>query len=157
MCCVSMGAARSVWLETVVVYNAPAPWPDLRSHLTSHVTQYDICICVELQEQFAAGLMACCIKTRTCVLLCACSLCVVARLLCVARAFLDPYAKYNLFSDGNNGLNMDEFIDAREVVASLSAEYEACERPDYVSGPGLIIVALLSIALRRRSCVQRHS
>lgn len=49
------------------------------------------------------------------------------------RAFLDPYAKYSLFSDGSGGLNMDEFIDAREVVASLSAEYEACERPDYVS------------------------
>lgn len=49
------------------------------------------------------------------------------------RAFLDPYAKYQLFSDGSGGLNMDEFIDAREVVASLSAEYEACERPDYVS------------------------
>lgn len=28
---------------------------------------------------------------------------------------------------------MDEFIDAREVVASLSAEYEACEHPNYVS------------------------
>ncbi len=29
--------------------------------------------------------------------------------------------------------NMDEFDDAREVVSSLSAEYEACESPDYVS------------------------
>jgi hypothetical protein len=48
---------------------------------------------------------------------------------------LDPYAKYNLFTDGSGGLNMDEFVDAREVVASLSSEYEACERPDYVSEP----------------------
>jgi len=50
------------------------------------------------------------------------------------RAFLDPYAKYQLFDDGSGGLNMDEFIDAREVVASLSAEYEACEHPEYVRG-----------------------
>lgn len=28
---------------------------------------------------------------------------------------------------------MDEFVDAREVVASLSGEYEACEHADYVS------------------------
>ena len=28
--------------------------------------------------------------------------------------------------------NLEEFEDAREVVASLSAEYEACERPDYI-------------------------
>ena len=28
--------------------------------------------------------------------------------------------------------NLDEFDDAREVVAGLAAEYEACERPDYV-------------------------
>lgn len=53
--------------------------------------------------------------------------------LVTVRAFLDPYAKYQLFSDGAGGLNMDEFIDAREVVASLSAEYEACEHPEYVS------------------------
>lgn len=53
-----------------------------------------------------------------------------------SRAFLDPYAKYQLFSDGSGGLNMDEFIDAREVVASLSGEYEACEHPNYVSPVG---------------------
>ena len=28
--------------------------------------------------------------------------------------------------------NLEEFDDAREVVAALSAEYEACERPDYI-------------------------
>lgn len=28
--------------------------------------------------------------------------------------------------------NYEEFDDAREVVASLSAEYEACEQPDYI-------------------------
>lgn len=30
------------------------------------------------------------------------------------------------------GDNFEEFDDARDVVASLSAEYEACESPDYV-------------------------
>lgn len=29
---------------------------------------------------------------------------------------------------------LDEFLDAKEVVAGLAAEYEACERSDYVSG-----------------------
>jgi hypothetical protein len=29
---------------------------------------------------------------------------------------------------------MDEFNEAREVVAGLASEYEACERPDYVGG-----------------------
>lgn len=28
--------------------------------------------------------------------------------------------------------NLEEFDDAREVVEALSAEYEACERPDYI-------------------------
>lgn len=28
--------------------------------------------------------------------------------------------------------NLDEFDDARQVVAALSAEYEACEHSDYV-------------------------
>ena len=39
------------------------------------------------------------------------------------------------FCAGNSEgqLVVDEFIDAREVVSSLAAEYEACERPDYVS------------------------
>lgn len=37
-------------------------------------------------------------------------------------------------SDGRKVIeNLDEFDDAREVVASLAAEYQACERPDYVS------------------------
>ena len=27
---------------------------------------------------------------------------------------------------------LDEFDDAREVVAALAAEYEACEKPDYL-------------------------
>lgn len=31
------------------------------------------------------------------------------------------------------GLSLEEFADAREVVADLSAEYEACEHADYVS------------------------
>ena len=29
----------------------------------------------------------------------------------------------------------DEFDDAREVVSSLSSEYEACESPDYIERP----------------------
>ena len=37
-------------------------------------------------------------------------------------------------SDGRKVIeNLDEFDDAREVVAGLAAEYQACERPDYVS------------------------
>jgi hypothetical protein len=36
--------------------------------------------------------------------------------------------------DGNGALVLDEFLDAKEVVAGLAAEYEACERSDYVSG-----------------------
>ena len=37
-------------------------------------------------------------------------------------------------SDGRKVIeNLDEFDDAREVVSSLAAEYQACERPDYVS------------------------
>ena len=32
--------------------------------------------------------------------------------------------------------DLSEFDDAREVVASLSAEYEACERPDYIERAG---------------------
>jgi hypothetical protein len=38
-----------------------------------------------------------------------------------------------MFSDGRGGLAMDEFDDAREVVTSLMAEYEACESAGYVS------------------------
>ncbi|GFH23653.1 tubulin gamma chain [Haematococcus lacustris] len=33
--------------------------------------------------------------------------------------------QYALFKDANNGLSLEEFADAREVVADLSAEYEA--------------------------------
>jgi len=50
------------------------------------------------------------------------------------RAFLDPYAQFARFSDGNGALLLDEFLDAKETVAALSAEYEACEHADYVSG-----------------------
>ena len=32
--------------------------------------------------------------------------------------------------------DLSEFNDAREVVESLSAEYEACERPDYIERAG---------------------
>ena len=49
------------------------------------------------------------------------------------RAFLDPYAQFARFSDGSGALLLDEFLDAKDAVAALSAEYEACERPDYVS------------------------
>lgn len=48
------------------------------------------------------------------------------------RAFLDPYGQFARFSD-NGSLVLDEFLDAKEVVQSLSAEYEACERADYVT------------------------
>jgi hypothetical protein len=49
------------------------------------------------------------------------------------RAFLDPYAQFSRFSDGAGGLDLEEFLDAKDVVTSLSKEYEACERADYVS------------------------
>ena len=52
------------------------------------------------------------------------------------RAFLDPYAQFNRFSDGNGALLLDEFLDAKDTVAALSAEYEACEHADYVSARG---------------------
>ena len=48
------------------------------------------------------------------------------------RAFLDPYAQFPRFSDGNGSLIIDEFLDAKDVVSGLAAEYEACERADYV-------------------------
>lgn len=50
------------------------------------------------------------------------------------QAFLKPYSQFPRFSDANGGLLLDEFIDAQEVVSDLSAEYEACEHADYVSG-----------------------
>ncbi len=55
----------------------------------------------------------------------------------VLQAFLEPYKHYAMFRDANNGLSLEEFADAREVVADLSAEYEACEHADYVSRPSL--------------------
>lgn len=58
-------------------------------------------------------------------------ICNPVHLLC--RAFLDPYLQYDRFSDGAGGFAMEEFQDAKDVVMSLSKEYEACERADYVS------------------------
>jgi hypothetical protein len=52
---------------------------------------------------------------------------------CACRAFLDPYAQFLRFSDGAGGLDLEEFLDAKDMVTSLSKEYEACERADYVS------------------------
>lgn len=72
--------------------------------------------------------------------------------LLLRRAFLDPYAKYDKFHDGNGSLIMDEFIDAREVVQSLSAEYEACERQDYVSAEGIFPAGLLELLAWLGSC-----
>lgn len=48
-------------------------------------------------------------------------------------------------SDGRKVIeNLDEFDDAREVVSSLAAEYQACERPDYVSSssPDILLKSL---------------
>lgn len=52
------------------------------------------------------------------------------------RAFLDPYAQFPAFSDGNGALVLDEFVDARDVVTGLSAEYAACESADYLQRSG---------------------
>jgi tubulin gamma len=52
------------------------------------------------------------------------------------RAFLDPYAQFPAFSDGNGALVLDEFVDARDVVTGLSAEYAACESADYLQRAG---------------------
>lgn len=57
---------------------------------------------------------------------------------CYRRAFLDPYAQFARFSDGNGALDLEEFMDAKDVVTSLSKEYEACERADYVSGAACV-------------------
>jgi hypothetical protein len=38
-----------------------------------------------------------------------------------------------MFRDSSGAINMEEFNDARDVVANLSLEYEACEHPNYVS------------------------
>lgn len=49
------------------------------------------------------------------------------------RAFVDNYRGFPRFSRGASGeLCVDEFEDAREVVAAMSDEYEAAESADYV-------------------------
>lgn len=48
---------------------------------------------------------------------------------------LHPLQKYPMFhtiSGSSEVENYEEFDDAREVVDSLSKEYEACERSDYI-------------------------
>ena len=62
----------------------------------------------------------------------------LARQHCCVVFQLEPCTvqEYPMFhtSDGRKVIeNLDEFDDAREVVAGLAAEYQACERPDYVS------------------------
>lgn len=55
------------------------------------------------------------------------------------KAFVDNYKEFPTFHRSAQGggleINLDEFHDAREVVAAVSEEYAACERPDYVSFP----------------------
>lgn len=46
------------------------------------------------------------------------------------NAFLEQYKREEPFKDG-----LGEFDTAREVVMDLIAEYEAAERPDYLTGP----------------------
>lgn len=48
------------------------------------------------------------------------------------RAFLDPYIKFPNFRDASGNLLLDEFMDAKEVVQEMSAEYQACESADYI-------------------------
>eukprot|EP00899_Mesostigma_viride_P027786 jgi/Mesvir1/8192/Mv12488-RA.1 len=43
------------------------------------------------------------------------------------KAFIDNYQKHPMFAD-----DLSEFDDAREIVASLEEEYQACESPDYI-------------------------
>ena len=73
------------------------------------------------------------------------------------RAFLDPYAQFARFSDGNGALLLDEFLDAKETVAALSGEYEACEHADYVSGrrppPSPMLPVCVCLCLCARVCV----
>jgi len=45
---------------------------------------------------------------------------------------LQEFPMFHTGSGKNMVENYEEFDDAREVVASLSAEYEACESPDYI-------------------------
>jgi hypothetical protein len=56
---------------------------------------------------------------------------------CTPQAFLENYKEFPMFHTTVGGSsriqeNLDEFDDARQVVASLSEEYEACEHADYV-------------------------
>uniref|UniRef100_A0A061R1L7 Tubulin gamma chain n=1 Tax=Tetraselmis sp. GSL018 TaxID=582737 RepID=A0A061R1L7_9CHLO len=48
------------------------------------------------------------------------------------KAFIENYAQHEMFRDGQGSFQQDEFDDAREVVSDLAAEYEACERDDYI-------------------------
>lgn len=51
------------------------------------------------------------------------------------KAFLDNYKGHPMFhrqSGGSLELNLDEFLDAREVVQGMSDEYAAAEGADYV-------------------------
>jgi hypothetical protein len=60
-----------------------------------------------------------------------------ARCTPAPQAFLHDYEKWPLFHTGEGRhaqQNLDEFDDARETVASLSAEYRAAEHRDFVSG-----------------------
>lgn len=66
----------------------------------------------------------------------------------VAQAFVKEYEKWPLFHTGDGRRtqqNLDEFDDARETVASLSAEYRAAEHRDFVSAlqPLLLIPTCL--------------
>lgn len=53
------------------------------------------------------------------------------------KAFVDNYKQFPMFhrqgAGGSLEINLDEFDDAKEVVAGVSEEYAACERADYVS------------------------
>ena len=62
----------------------------------------------------------------------------VTQVTCALQPDLGAMQEYPMFhtSDGRKVIeNLAEFDDAREVVAGLAAEYQACERPDYVSAP----------------------
>jgi hypothetical protein len=77
------------------------------------------------------------------------------------QAFLHDYEKWPLFHTGEGRhaqQNLDEFDDARETVASLSAEYRAAEHRDFVSGshpvvPAALPAAMSAIASRLACCM----
>ena len=48
------------------------------------------------------------------------------------KAYLNHYASFDMFNDGQSGTIPDEFNEAQAVVKSLSEEYEALEKTDYV-------------------------